>query len=65
MKLTRKSMLSGEEGSFDLSISEEEFAKCFHLWKIGEELIEDAFPMLNEEQRDFVMMGIKDWEGLA
>lgn len=61
MKLKKKSMLTGKENTMNLPISEEEFNKCFNLFKEGE-MINDAFPSLNEKERDFILTGMTEDE---
>ena len=62
MELTKRSMLTGEEHTMNLPLTEEEFSSLFHLWKHKGELIQDVFPMLSEEERNFVTMGITENE---
>jgi hypothetical protein len=41
----------------EFPLSEEEFTSSFNAWKSGM-LIQEAFPTLNAEQREFLMTGI-------
>lgn len=59
--VVRRSMLSGKTHSMELPISEEEFDRCFDAWQNGT-LIQEAFPMLDASQREFIMTGITDEE---
>lgn len=65
MIVTRKSELTGRYNSMDIPLSEEEFDRCLNNWKNGM-LIQNAFPMLNADQREFIMTGItpKDWDSM-
>jgi hypothetical protein len=47
----------------EIPISPREFAKRETLWQTGM-LIQDAFPMLDADQREFIKTGItpKEWE---
>ena len=59
MLITRTSILSGKESTMDLPITVEQIAK----WQSGE-LIQDVFPDLPKEQREFLLSGItpEEWE---
>jgi len=54
MKLTKVSMYSGIEHTMDLPISLEQLA----LWNAGGGLIQDIFPSLTPDQREFLMTGM-------
>jgi hypothetical protein len=41
----------------EFPLSEEEFTSSYNAWKSGM-LIQEAFPTLNAEQREFLMTGI-------
>lgn len=58
-----KSKLTGKMHNMELNITEKEFKACFTKWMRGT-LIQDAFPMLNAEEREFVMNGItpQEWD---
>ena len=62
MELTKLSALTNEEHTLNLPISEEEFNKCFRLWKNEGECIQDAFPSLTDEEREFIMDGTLETE---
>lgn len=59
MKVTRKSQLSGVERTMELPITEEQIAA-----HNGGKLIQDAFPHLTPDQREFYMTGItaEEWD---
>ena len=57
MLINRKSMWSGREHSMEIDITEEEYNDCLYIWRQGE-LIIDAFPMLNEEEQEFLLTGM-------
>ena len=63
MKLTKTSLLSGIEHTIELPISEKIYIDCLHEWHSGA-YIQDAFYMLNEDEREFVKTGIteEEWE---
>jgi hypothetical protein len=58
MKITRQSPISGEIRTFDLDITEEEILN----YQNGA-LIQDAFPRLNADEREFIKTGItgEEW----
>lgn len=59
MLITRKSMYSGKVNTMDLPITDEQIAR----WESGT-LIQNAFPNLNADQREFLMTGIlpEEWD---
>ncbi len=59
MKITRQSPISGEIRTFDLDITEEEILN----YQDGA-LIQDAFPRLNADEREFIKTGIigEEWD---
>jgi hypothetical protein len=59
MLITRTSNFSNIKRIFDLSITREQYLS----WKNGE-LIQDAFPQLNSDDREFLMTGCtpEEWE---
>jgi hypothetical protein len=60
MQITRKSIISGIERTKDLDISEEQYNR----WKTTGLLIQDAFPNLSEDDREFILTGITsdEWD---
>lgn len=65
MLYLNRSKLSGKMGSMEFNMTEQEFKTCFTRW-INGELIQNAFPMLNAAEREFVMNGItpEEWDSL-
>ena len=59
MEITKTSIHSGITRTFDLDVTEDEYAD----WKAGE-LIQNAMPRLNADEREFVKTGItaEEWE---
>lgn len=57
MKITHVSMFTGKENTLELPITQAQY----DLWKSGE-LIQNAFPNLNANQREFLMTGAVDDE---
>lgn len=60
MIVTRKSPLSGVVHSMDLPITQEQL----HEWKNGGRMIQDVFPHLSAEDREFILTGITgpEWD---
>lgn len=50
--------MDGEICSMALPIGAVEFEQCHEDWTYGGKLIQNAFPMLSAEQREFVKTGI-------
>lgn len=63
MKLRKRSPISGKTNEIDLPISEEDFAVAELRWKRGA-YIQDAFPTLSQNQREFIKTGItpSEWD---
>jgi hypothetical protein len=55
--ITRKSMISGELNSMELDVTQDQL----NLWQ-GGELIQDVFPHLNADEREFIKTGITPQE---
>ena len=55
--ITRKSQLSGEINSMELDVTQAQLNR----WQDGQ-LIQDAFPHLNVEEREFIQTGITPQE---
>ena len=53
MLIKRKSLISGVERELDLPVDPEMLQK----WERGEILIQNAFPHLTPDQREFIMTG--------
>lgn len=64
MKLARISPFSGEVYVMDLPITELEYQACKARWEAGA-YIQDAFHMLDADQREFIKTGIPpvEWPG--
>ena len=60
MKVTRKSLITGNESTLDLPIT---FDQWQRYWA-REGLVQDIFPHLTPEQREFLMTGItpEEWQ---
>lgn len=61
MLVTRKSLFSGQTNTLDLPVTEEQFSAYQ-----GGMLVQNAFPNLNEDQREFIMTGMMpgEWDEL-
>lgn len=59
MLITRTSVFTGKEHQFDLPITEDQLAA----WKAGT-LVQDAFPHLTLDQREFLISGAtpQEWK---
>ena len=59
MKVTRTSLFTGITRTLDLNISETKLGD----WEEGLILIQDAFPTLTADEREFIMTGItaEEW----
>lgn len=59
MLVTRKSIVSDKERTLDLPITDEQIAR----YKSGA-LVQDAFPNLDADQREFILTGITadEWD---
>lgn len=60
MQITRKSMLSGKVHTFDLDVTKEQL-RAF----ANGVLVQDAFPHLNSDEREFLLTGITADEWVA
>ena len=62
---TNISKLSGIKHTMYLDMAAAEFKECLDHYYSGA-LIQDAFPQLNEGEREFIKTGItpQEWEGL-
>jgi len=63
MRVRKQSAISNKVHEMDLPLTEDEFFLCHSKWKAGE-LIQNAFPMLNSAQREFIMTGStqEEWD---
>jgi hypothetical protein len=57
MKITKTNPLTGKTNEMHLNISSQEFLECNKKWKDGM-MIQEAFPMLNATEREFLMTGL-------
>jgi hypothetical protein len=57
VKVYRVSVLSGKLNSMVLPVAEEDYDYCVTRWHNGM-LIQEAFPMLDRNQREFIKNGI-------
>ena len=57
-----RSTVTGKIDTMTFNMSMIEFENCFVLWEDGA-LIQNAFPMLNADEREFLMTGMTpdDW----
>ena len=62
MLITRKSILTGRERTFDIDVTQEQI----DAW-LGGEMIQNAMPHLSPEAREFIMTGIVDpeWQAMT
>ncbi len=60
MQVTKQSPLTGEINSMDLPITAEQLLD----WKQNHRLVQDVFPHLTAQQREFLISGYtpEDWE---
>ncbi len=63
MIFANSSQFTGKWSNMEFDMSEEEFSERYARWKKGE-LIQNAFPMLNADQREFIMTGVtpEEWK---
>ena len=58
MKITRTCVLDGKQYTMEIPITEEDYKKCMHEYKIKGEHIQTAFRQLSAEHREFILSGI-------
>lgn len=63
MLITRKSMLTGIERTFDIPCTQEQL----DAWNTGQDLIQRIMPDLTENQREFIMTGCtpEEWDAAS
>lgn len=62
-RITKTSMLSGITRSLDIpQLTQEEFDKRYSAWERREKMIQEAFPMLSVDEREFIKTGITSGE---
>lgn len=61
--LTRTSDFTGKQNKMQLPISEEVFYQCHQKWREGM-FIQNAFPMLNADECEFIKTGVipEEWD---
>lgn len=66
MKITRRSPLTGENNTLDLDITEEQYREFTETPRHKRRFIQDIFPDLPAELREFILTGYtpEDWEAL-
>jgi len=57
VQITKVSCLSGKRNSMVLPLAQEDYEYCVTRWHNGM-LIQEAFPMLDRNQREFIKNGI-------
>ncbi len=64
MELTKTNFL-GKTNTMQLNISDEEFEECSKKHRNGI-AVQDAFPMLNADEREFILTGLtpEEWDNL-
>ncbi len=64
MKILRTSPLSGKTHTMDLPVTQEDIDRCWGLSPNGTEHIQNVFPELSADQREFLKTGItpEEWE---
>lgn len=65
MNITRKSMVSGKTNTIEIPMTEKEWEIAVDKWHKGA-MIQEAFPTLTAEQREFIKTGItgEEWDGI-
>ena len=60
MKITRTSEFTGITRTLDLDITDEQWKE----WKAGGKLIQNAFPNLTDDEREFLLTGVtaEEWD---
>ncbi len=59
--ITRRSPFTGKVHRMEIPLTPKEYGKCATLWQKGM-LIQDAFPTLDADQREFIKTGITSEE---
>lgn len=59
---TNRSPITGEDNTMEFDMPQMVFYDCYVAWSEGAN-IQDAFPMLNADQREFIKTGLtpEDW----
>lgn len=60
MLITKRSMLTGNYHTYDLPITEDDLKT----WQNGDGLIQNLFPDLTDDEREFLMTGVtrEEWD---
>jgi hypothetical protein len=66
MIFSNVSQMTGKKHTMEFDMEEGEFAHLWKLWAHEGMLIQDAFPMLTREEREFIMTGItsEEWDSV-
>jgi len=61
----KRSPITGKDNTIELDMIQMVFDDCYVAWSEGAN-IQDAFPMLDSDQREFIMTGLtpEDWSML-
>ena len=61
--ITRRYPFTGKVHQMEIPLTPKEYGKCATLWQTGM-LIQDAFPTLDANQREFIKTGItpEEWD---
>lgn len=65
VKVSMVSKFSGKNHTMELPIRPMEFHRLVSRWKNTGEYIQDVFPMLNEDEREFLISGVTPSEWIA
>ena len=60
---TKRSPITGEDNTMEFDMTQKEFDDCYVAWSEGT-LIQNAFPMLDADQREFIKLGLTPEEYL-
>jgi len=62
MLITKTSAISGEEHTMDLNVTSEQLERFMN----SSENIQDIFPQLNADEREFILSGItkEEWDAM-
>mgnify|MGYP003642896396 FL=1 len=60
---TKRSPITGEDNTMEFDMLQMVFDDCYVAWSEGA-LIQDAFPMLDADQREFIKLGLTPEEYL-
>lgn len=65
VKISKKSIISGNVHEMDIPLTEEQLNEGYAKMENGF-LIQDAFPMLDDDAREFLLTGItpEEWESM-